>query len=291
MMDNFIGRIGQKRNAHDIIRANSAAEAIEMQKLQTKVSEYEKIIEEMQKVTALNIEAIKQMQLHSEGSIRKVEAQSNEVASQLQELVNGSLQRVEAKNLEMVNQLQNLIDESIQRVEMKSMDTATRLQDLADVSIQKVENKSNEATVHLQDLADVSFQKVEFKSSEVANQMQALADIGIQKLEVSGNEVTSSVQAITDATIRRVEEMKSETGDNKNEFQQLSDNMHKENVKVYRNVQAVVVDGFKEQEVKIIELEETIKKKLATTKFFTGFIWVVVSIDLGLHIARIIGIL
>ena len=46
-MDNFIDKLAQKFNAQEMIKANSQAEAAEMKKLQLQISEYEKILQEM----------------------------------------------------------------------------------------------------------------------------------------------------------------------------------------------------------------------------------------------------
>ena len=46
-MDTFIDKLAQKRNAQEIIRANTAAEAQKMEKLEKQVEAYEGLLQEM----------------------------------------------------------------------------------------------------------------------------------------------------------------------------------------------------------------------------------------------------
>lgn len=55
-MDNFMDKLAQKFSAQEVIKANSQAEAAEMKKLQIRVAEYEKILQEMRKLNYKNSE-------------------------------------------------------------------------------------------------------------------------------------------------------------------------------------------------------------------------------------------
>ena len=55
-MDTFMDKLAQKRNAQEMIRANAAAEAQKMQKLEQQVAAYEGLLQEMRKVNTKSIE-------------------------------------------------------------------------------------------------------------------------------------------------------------------------------------------------------------------------------------------
>ena len=54
IMDNFMDKLAQKWNAAELIKANSAAEAMELKRLRDQVAEYEAILQEMRKVNLNN---------------------------------------------------------------------------------------------------------------------------------------------------------------------------------------------------------------------------------------------
>lgn len=61
-MDNFMDKIAQKLNAQEIIRANSAADAAQIEKLQEQVSEYDICMKEMRKLNLKNAENEQKLQ-------------------------------------------------------------------------------------------------------------------------------------------------------------------------------------------------------------------------------------
>lgn len=55
-MDNFMDKLAQKWNAAELIKANSAAEAMELKRLREQVAEYETILQEMSRLNLKNVE-------------------------------------------------------------------------------------------------------------------------------------------------------------------------------------------------------------------------------------------
>ncbi|MEG1847178.1 MAG: hypothetical protein RRX92_02145 [Lachnospiraceae bacterium] len=70
-MDNFMDKLAQKWNAGELIKANSAAEAKELRRLQEQVSEYEDILQEMRKVNLKNVELVESSQKLIEEGIKE----------------------------------------------------------------------------------------------------------------------------------------------------------------------------------------------------------------------------
>lgn len=174
-MDNFMDKLAQKWNAAELIKANSAAEAMELKRLRDQVAEYEAILQEMRKVNLSN-----------------------------SELTNTSKQLLE----EGIHELVSLIDQE--------------------------------------------------KNTPTSDVVQVVKD----------------------------------------SFAETQECIHAENVKVYRNVQAVVVDGFKNQaEImtgKSIELKkenEILQKKCRGIKLLIIILLLVSLANTGLIVVQILGIL
>ncbi len=63
-MDTFIDKLAQKRNAQEMIRANSAAEAARMEQMQNQLKAYDEIMQEIRSVnlkTAENVAEVKKV--------------------------------------------------------------------------------------------------------------------------------------------------------------------------------------------------------------------------------------
>lgn len=98
-MDNFMDKLAQKWNASELIKANSAAEAMELRRLQEQIAEYEAILQEMRKLNLKNAElteSSRELVNHGVGEIKKlledtkkdtnIEETLTQMAEQLQQL-------------------------------------------------------------------------------------------------------------------------------------------------------------------------------------------------------------
>lgn len=155
-MDNFMDKLAQKISAQELIKANSQAEAEELQRLQMQVSEYEKILQEMRKLNYRNTELSEKLDLMIGDNA-------------------GKIQNMKEEEQRLIAALRDLTDE---------------------------QTRNREA-------------ELERREEERLERERKQTDI----------------TAITDLL--------------ENKFQKSDDFVHKENVKVYRNVQAVVVDEIK----------------------------------------------
>ena len=154
-------KLAQKFSAQEMIRANSQAEAEELERLQLQVSEYEKILQEMRKLNY--------------------------------------------KNTELAEKLELMIGENAEKIQSMKEDEQQLIAALRDLTDDQTRNREAE---------------IERKAEEQLEQEQ------VQKIQKQ-----TDISALIDLL--------------ENKFQKSDDFVHKENVKVYRNVQAVVVDEMK----------------------------------------------
>ena len=178
-MDTFIDKLAHKLTAQEMIKANSAADAAELQRTKSQLAKYEELLRELREVGRLNAESAKQVRdLAAEGLARVEDTQRVSV----------------------------LIDETIAKVE----------------------------------------------------QIQS-AQMDMETLEAKLEELKSSLQPM---------------------LEQLSEHVHKENVKVYRNVQAVV----EEETAKVTEQVDKSVKSLS------GRVTAVLSVSIVALLASVAGL-
>lgn len=154
-------KLAQKFSAQEMIKANSQAEAEELERLQLQVSEYEKILQEMRKLNY--------------------------------------------KNTELAEKLELMIGENAEKIQSMKEDEQQLIAALRDLTDEQTRNRE----------AEIARKAEEQLEQEQEQKTQKQTDIS----------------ALTDLL--------------ENKFQKSDDFVHKENVKVYRNVQAVVVDEVK----------------------------------------------
>lgn len=178
-MDTFIDKLAHKLTAQEMIKANSAADAAELQRTKSQLAKYEELLRELREVGRLNAESAKQVRDLTAEGVAKLE------------------------DTQKVNQL---IDEAIAKIQ----------------DMQK-------------------------------------AEMDMEALEAKLEEMKTSLQPMLD---------------------QLSEHVHKENVKVYRNVQAVVVD-------EVAKVTDTLSKSV---KSLSGKLTAVLTISIVALLASAAGL-
>lgn len=81
-MDTFIGKLAQKRNAQEMIRANTTAEAMKMEQMQNQMEQYDKVMQEIRRVNLKTAENAVTAQDLLKECIEKTEALQQEGKTQ-----------------------------------------------------------------------------------------------------------------------------------------------------------------------------------------------------------------
>lgn len=270
-MDNFIDRLAQKFTAGEVIRANSAAEERELKRLREQVAEYERCLQEMRKVQMINTQTAKQLHdlmVESTDSIHKLTAESTEAFQQMIIESTEGYQTLMAESKEDYQKLTKESAEGYQKLATESIDQYRKLTDecmdsyrkLVSESVENLQKCTQESGEAYQKLTEESLAKITTIQAETDNQ-KAEAKKGIlaavmtmEKVEGKVVEMHKTVTELTEALEKNQKEVEEW-------FKQADDFLHKENVKVYRNVQAVVVEEVGNKAEMIIKAqEETVKK-------------------------------
>lgn len=88
-MDTFIDKLAQKRNAQEMIRANSAAEAAKMAQMQNQLKAYDEVMQEIRRVnlkTSENVESVQKVLSECMEKLDTLEAEKKDAENVEQEL-------------------------------------------------------------------------------------------------------------------------------------------------------------------------------------------------------------
>lgn len=88
-MDTFIDKLAQKKNAQEMIRANSAAEAAKMAQMQNQLNSYDEVMQEIRRVnlkTSENVESVRRVLAECMEKLETLEADTKDAESVEQEL-------------------------------------------------------------------------------------------------------------------------------------------------------------------------------------------------------------
>lgn len=208
-MDIFMDKLAQRTNAQEIIRANTTAEIEELDKLRSRVAEY------------------------------------NECLDKLQKLVNEGAAGIKSASGENVAEINRLVEASLAKIKEIQQD-ASGLEKLG----RQIENTNGQLEKLSDQLGDINT-----RQDGVAGQLGSMSE---QLGNVNGQlkSVSEELSGKVDLLSRQLEEKEQEKpGDRLDEkFAVADENVHKECVKVYRNVQAVVMEESGKQAETLAEI-------------------------------------
>lgn len=200
-MDNFMDKLAQRFTAQEMIKANSQAEAQELNKVREQIRAYDECLQEMRRINLKNVEAAEQ--------VRMLAGQVNDLAGQA------------------IN------------------------------TVKESERKDNAQL-------DAALSELKAVVAKAQEQMAENGKLALQQAEETGRLVRQQVEESVGALREQQEKMGERTEQEQKLLQemrsQLEEFMHKESVKVYRNVQAVMLDEFKNQTAELSKKIEESKK-------------------------------
>ena len=212
-MDNFMDKLAQKLTSSEIIKANSAADAAELERLQKQLDQYDACLQEMRKLSL--------------------------------------------RNVENTDKIGELLDESVQKIQSFQAGDKdfARLEEQMQMQLQE----QGTMLTALEERIKTNFRRSEEELASLKEEMRT----AMEGMKPSAEEIVPSM-----------EEM----------LEKSNDFVHTENVKVYRNVQAVVVEETKKQTE---ALEPVLKKSTGKVKavfVFAVLAFIAAAADLVLNL-------
>ena len=264
-MDNFVDKVSQRINAQEMIRANAQAEANEMQRLQEQVAQYEAILQDMRKLNYKNSELTDKI-----GAM----VDSDALMIPVDQMKQTSL--MVSDSVSEVRQIAEDVKGSVDDVRNSSEELKTSVKATMDNAILTMRRENREIADHL-----------EYIRTTVDNMKNPTEEDEERKAEEEAKRLAEEKEKEEARIAKEIEDKKAL----EEMFKQSDEFVHKENVKVYRNVQAVVVDEFKNQTDGLTKHNQEIYNKM---QFIRAA--VIIAIALGtaniiLTVLKILGIL
>ena len=179
---------------------------------------------------------------------------------------------------EQVAEYESCLQE-MRKVQMINTETA---QNLHDMMVESAENFQKLTSVSIQKMEEI--QSFANRQDTEAKESMETAQSAINRMEEQTKEILETVQNLASQMEKKQEEIGKW-------FQQADDFLHKENVKVYRNVQAVVVEEVGNKAENIIKTqEENSKKYTRPILVFVILTFLAAAADLVLQIFNMLGI-
>ena len=315
-MDKF----AQRKRAQGMIDANAAADAAKMEKLQYQVNEYELLLQEMRKVNLKTAENAGQMSKAIQAGIEKIEAfrtdnaaqaeqekALSEIKGQLEALLAEMKKQNEAFTLENKQQNETLSGEIKTRQETLSGEIKTRQETLSgeiktqrevlskEIKTQKEalsgeikaqrealsgeikaqrDALSGEIKTQQKALSGETKAQQEILSKEIKTQKEALLGEIKTQQEVLSGEVKSQLEAFLPELKKQMEEA----------FRRSEDFLHKESVKVYRNVQAATMEELGRQTEALTALQKESGKRQKAVLPLTIIVLLLLLADIAVHL-------
>lgn len=135
-MDTFIDKLAQKKNAQEMIRANSAAEAAKMEQMQKQLSAYDEVMQEIRRVnikTAENVDNVRDVlaqcmekleNIETEGEqTEELEKQLAGIKTLLEERLAQSEEFMHKENVKVYRNVQAAFTEELEKQKQEKKDS------------------------------------------------------------------------------------------------------------------------------------------------------------------------
>ena len=140
----------------------------------------------------------------------------------------------------------------------------------ANMTAEAKENKKLREQLETYETLIQEMKQLNFKNMESAERVNKLAENGCETLKKTVEELQQN--PLNDK--KYIEDL----------FAQADDSLHKENVKVYRNVQAVINDGLREQTDTLLQQNKNVKKQGIFFKVMSILILIAILADITLQV-------
>ena len=256
-MDSFIDKFAQQKNAQELIRANAMAEAKEREKMAAQLSEYENAMRELRRCSLQNIETAEKVKELLEAGLNKIaEVQKKEEGGS--ESSNKDVEEVRNLLESLKDQMSELLGEQQNRMSELLGEQQNRIADFLENQQSQMASILVEQKNQVAELLNEQSSRIEEKSTQTAELM--------------------------DAQKKTIEEL----------FHASEEFNHKEAVKVYRNVQAVIEGALPKQTEEITaEIKKAGDGKGISAKMVVlwGLTFLAAAANVVIEVLKILGYL
>lgn len=338
-MDTFMDKLAQKFTAGEMIKANSAADAAEVEKLKTQMEEYNQCLQDMRQVHLKNAENVDKLSTLIEECMAKIgEVKGGSVSTQdlekrleillganfdvkLSESMDSIREYIKQQNVDKEELAQScyekiIVDLAQQNAELENslaqqvLALETKITQFNALMDQKFLNQNEEFSQKLigqnEDINQKLAQQTEVLEGKLVHQQNTVLE---SKLAQQQKAILEEVEGVRTHIAGRINEMKN-TKQDFSEIQtmiegskiadkeavdamlrEIQEYVHKEDVKVYRNVQAVIVEHSEKNEEQVSGMNRRLTDSVALITKLAGGALAFSAISVILQLLSTFGIL
>lgn len=232
-MDNFMDKLAKRFNAGELIQANGEAEARENQRLREQAEEYNKIMQEVRRLNLKTVEVSEQVSQMIACGIEQLESyEGRATGSDMLEMQNYKLENMEAQLRGLADELSVLNHHIVSSTDDQDefISLARKVDTVADETKKDIIGSADRLENELKKLEQLVYQGMNKEEK----------DDGQEALAVLSQNVSEQAQAQQESA-KQIKDMIVNLRLYMDEMQKhIEEYVHKEDVKVYRNVQAVL---------------------------------------------------
>ena len=225
-MDTLMDTLAQKLNAQEMIRANGEAEAQQMDLLKVQVGEYQGCLDRLQDVC---------------GELGNLE---NKISSL-------SLPDNSAVNEETINAIK-------ERLEELSVKTGSQLEEFSQRTGTLIEELSKRTDSRFAELSESTTYRLDEMSRTTNSKLDQMSQTTTSKLDAISDATSSNLKELSDSTGKKLENMQGEILGKVG----MEDELHKEGVRIYKNLQAAIVNELEPVEETVLQTKKQLIKEL-----------------------------
>lgn len=258
-MDNFMDKIAQKLGAQEAIRANAAADAAQIERLEAQVAEYNACIKE----------------------IRKLNLRNAENEQKLKELIEAAKEQLKLSLEENSRQIGRLVETGNGKIEQLTEKGNTQLEQMMKTGSAQLEQMMKTGSAQLEQLTEKGSVQLNRMTEEcMARLCETEEDLLDAEEEESAQWMLEELKTLSAENMKRLEDL----------FRQSDDFVHRENVKVYRNVQAATAEELGKQIQTVLGGQQDIAGKGKGTQAISVLTLLVAIVNLAIMIIHLAGV-
>lgn len=258
-MDNFMDKIAQKLGAQEAIRANAAADAAQIERLEAQVAEYNACIKEIRKLSLRNAENEQKLRELIETVKEQLKLSLEENSRQMRQLVETCGGKIE-----------QLAEKGNTQLELLTEKGSTQLGQLTEKGSAQLEQMAEKGNVRLNQMAEECMVRMYGEEED----MQDFEE------EDRVESILEELKSASSENMKRLEEL----------FRQSDDFVHRENVKVYRNVQAATTEELGKQIEAVLGGQQALAGKGKGMHAVSILTLIVAIVNLAMLIAHLAGV-
>lgn len=239
-MDMFMDKLTQKLTAQEIIRANTAADTAELNRLKNQVAEYNECLERLQKLVS-----------EGEDKLRRDGGEPGQLHGQVAELLGNMDKAIVDQLCNMDKAMADQLDGVEQKVteQLSGMEkTVTGRLDGAETKVTgRLDGVEKSVAGKLDGVEKTVTGRLDGMEKSVAGRLDGVEKTVADRLKGVEQGVAKQFEAMTqtlDGKLANIESQGDVKFDDKltERLDAIDENTHREGVKIYRNVQAVVLE-------------------------------------------------